>query len=36
MGFNPHRARTRRPSDLLYVGAAIAVAVMLLAWALFL
>ena len=36
MGFNPQRTRTRRPSDFVYVGAAIAVAVMLVAWALFL
>jgi|TARA_B110000263_G_C14914774_1_gene332012 hypothetical protein len=36
MGFDPQRARVRRPSDLVYVGAAIAVTVVLLAWALFL
>ena len=36
MGFDPQRTRTRRPSDVVYVGAAIAVAVLLLAWALFL
>ena len=36
MGLDPQRARTRRPSDFVYVGAAIAVAMLLLAWALFL
>ena len=36
MGFDPQRARMRRPGDFVYVGATIAVAVMLLAWALFL
>jgi hypothetical protein len=35
MGFNPHRKQRRRPSDYLFVVAAIAVALLLVAWALF-
>jgi hypothetical protein len=34
MGFDPHRRRVRRRSDLLFVGAALAVAAALVAWAL--
>jgi hypothetical protein len=33
MGFNPHRAQRRRPSDVLFVGAALVVSVALVAWA---
>jgi hypothetical protein len=35
VGFNPFRARTSRRSDILFVGAAIFVVVVLVAWALF-
>jgi hypothetical protein len=34
MGFNPNRKHRRRPSDYLFVGAALVVAVVLVAWAL--
>jgi len=34
VGFNPHRKHRRRPSDLLFVGAGVAVAVALVVWAL--
>lgn len=33
VGFNPFRARRRRPSDYVMVGAALVVVVILLAWA---
>jgi hypothetical protein len=33
MGFNPMRAHRRRPSDLVYVGATVVVAVLLVVWA---
>ncbi|SVC30207.1 uncharacterized protein METZ01_LOCUS283061, partial [marine metagenome] len=36
MGFDPRRPHRQRPSDVLYVGAAVVVAVLLVAWALFL
>ena len=36
MGFDPQRPHRRRPSDVLYVGTAVVVAVILIAWALFL
>ena len=36
MGFDPQRPQRRRPSDVIYVGAAVVVAVVLIAWALFL
>jgi hypothetical protein len=35
VGFDPNRTQRRRPSDYLYVAAAIVVVVGLLAWALF-
>jgi hypothetical protein len=35
VGFDPNRKQRRRPSDYLYVAAAIVVVVGLLAWALF-
>jgi hypothetical protein len=34
VGFNPFRQQRRRPSDYLFVAAAFAVVVALLAWAL--
>jgi len=34
VGFNPHRIHRRRTSDYVFVVAAIAVGVLLLAWAL--
>ncbi|MEZ5273916.1 MAG: hypothetical protein R2694_16725 [Ilumatobacteraceae bacterium] len=34
MGLNPHRPQRRRPSDLLFVGAAAAACLALLVWAL--
>jgi len=36
MGLDPRRPHRRRPSDVVYVGAAILVAVLLLVWAIFL
>ena len=33
MGFDPQRRHRRRPSDLLYVGAAILAGVLLVIWA---
>ena len=36
MGFDPRRPHRQRPSDVLYVGAAVVVAVLLVVWALFL
>ena len=36
MGFDPRRPHRRRASDVLYVGAAVVVAVILITWALFL
>ena len=36
MGFDPRRPHHRRPSDVLYVGAAVVVAALLIAWTLFL
>lgn len=33
MGFNPHRRRVARRSDLLFVAAAVLLAAALLAWA---
>ena len=35
VGFNPHRKHRRSPADILFVVGALAVAVGLLAWALF-
>jgi hypothetical protein len=35
MGFNPHRPHRRSPLDYVLVVAAVAVCVLLLAWALF-
>jgi cytochrome c-type biogenesis protein CcmE len=35
MGLNPFRAQRRRPSDLVFVVAGLAVAVALVLWALF-
>jgi hypothetical protein len=35
MGFNPHRPQRRRPTDYLFVGAAVVVVLLLLGWALF-
>ena len=35
VGFNPHRKHGRSPADILFVVGALAVAVGLLAWALF-
>lgn len=35
MGFNPHRKRKRRPSDVLFVAAGLLIALALVAWALF-
>jgi hypothetical protein len=34
VGFNPHRRQKRRPSDYVFVAAAIVVALVLVAWAL--
>jgi hypothetical protein len=33
VGFNPHRKQRRRPSDYLFVGAGVLVAVALVLWA---
>jgi len=35
MGYNPHRKMVRKRGDLLFVGAAIVIAIMLLVWAFF-
>ena len=35
MGFDPTRKQHRRPTDLLFVGAAVVVLVIALAWAIF-
>jgi len=35
MGYNPHRKMVRKRGDLLFVAAAIVVAVLLLVWAFF-
>jgi hypothetical protein len=34
VGFDPNRPQVRRPSDYLFVGAAVVVCLALLAWAL--
>lgn len=34
MGFDPNRPQVRRPSDYLFVGAAVVLCIVLLAWAL--
>jgi len=36
MGFDPRRPHRRRPTDVIYVGAAVVVAMLLVGWALFL
>jgi len=33
MGFDPQRPHRRRPTDVLYVGAAIVAGILLVAWA---
>jgi hypothetical protein len=33
MGFNPHRKRVARPTDIVFVAAAMVVVLALLAWA---
>jgi predicted nucleic acid-binding Zn ribbon protein len=33
MGFNPHRKRVRRPSDVLMVAAALLIVTVLVLWA---
>jgi hypothetical protein len=33
MGFDPNRPQVRRPSDYLFVGAAVVLCIALLAWA---
>jgi hypothetical protein len=35
VGFDPNRKHRRRPSDFVFVGAGIAIALALVAWALF-
>lgn len=35
VGFNPFRARVNRRTDVLFVGAALAVVLVLVGWALF-
>ena len=35
IGFNPHRKRVARRSDIVFVGAAIAVCVVLVVWTMF-
>ena len=35
MGFDPNRPQVRRPSDYLFVGAAVLLCLALLAWAFF-
>lgn len=34
MGFDPHRSHRRRPSDYVFVAAAVLVVLLLLGWAL--
>jgi hypothetical protein len=34
VGFNPHRVQRRRPTDYLFVAAAVLIGVLLLVWAL--
>jgi hypothetical protein len=35
MGYNPHRKRVKRDSDLVFVGAAVVITAVLVIWGLF-